>query len=75
MVKEYGISLAVNMITKLVQENDIPGVHFFTLNLEKSVQRILEALKWTGVAEHAHNKLIAVCCSQPCFDNLVNCMF
>ncbi|KAF8333404.1 methylenetetrahydrofolate reductase-domain-containing protein [Amanita rubescens] len=59
MIKEYGISLAVKMITKLVEENDIPGVHFFTLNLEKSVQRILEALKWTGVAEQAHNKLIA----------------
>lgn len=60
MVKEYGITLAVNMVKRLVQENDIPGVHFFTLNLEKSVQRILETLKWTGVAEHVHNKLIAV---------------
>ena len=50
------------MIRRLVQENDIPGVHFFTLNLEKSVQRILETLQWTGVAENVHNKLIAVCC-------------
>jgi methylenetetrahydrofolate reductase (NADPH) len=63
MVKEYGITLAVNMIRRLVQEkeNDIPGVHFFTLNLEKSVQRILETLQWTGVSENVHNKLIAVC--------------
>ncbi|KAK2459701.1 hypothetical protein APHAL10511_008346 [Amanita phalloides] len=60
LVKEYGISLAVDTIKKLIRDNDVPGVHFFTLNLEKSVQRILEALQWIGVADHAHpNKLIA----------------
>ncbi len=50
------------MIRKLVSEGDIQGVHFCTLNLEKSVQRVLEALQWTGVHPHLHNRLIAVSC-------------
>lgn len=52
--------LAAEMIQRLTTEGDIQGVHFCTLNLEKSVQRILELLKWTGVAAPVHNKLIAV---------------
>lgn len=48
------------MIRRLTTEGGIQGVHFCTLNLEKSVQRILEHLKWTGVAAPVHNKLIAV---------------
>ena len=53
------------MIKRLIQDDDIHGVHFFTLNLEKSVQRILEILQWIGVGEHVHNKLIAVRCITP----------
>jgi methylenetetrahydrofolate reductase (NADPH) len=59
-VKEYGITLAVDMIQRLTTEGNVPGVHFCTLNLEKSVSRILELLQWTGVTAPAHNKLIAV---------------
>eukprot|EP01119_Soliformovum_irregulare_P011238 TRINITY_DN27_c0_g1_i1.p1 TRINITY_DN27_c0_g1~~TRINITY_DN27_c0_g1_i1.p1 ORF type:complete len:583 (+),score=209.04 TRINITY_DN27_c0_g1_i1:93-1841(+) len=42
-VKEYGIKLAVEMCQKLLNAK-IPYLHFYTLNLEKSVMSILEAL-------------------------------
>jgi methylenetetrahydrofolate reductase (NADPH) len=61
LVKDYGVTLAADMIQRLTTEGDIPGVHFCTLNLEKSVARVLELLQWTGVAASAHNKLILVC--------------
>jgi len=44
-VKDYGVELAVDMIQELWQEG-VRGFHFCTLNLEKSVQRILENLDW-----------------------------
>ena len=49
------------MIKRLVSEAKIPGVHLCTLNLEKSVQRVLENLGW-GVPNYnkVTNKLIAV---------------
>lgn len=60
LVKDYGVMLATDMIRRLTTEGDVPGVHFCTLNLEKSVSRVLERLRWTGVAASAQNKLIAV---------------
>lgn len=59
LVKDYGVMLATDMIRRLTTEGDVPGVHFCTLNLEKSVSRVLERLRWTGVAASAQNKLIA----------------
>ncbi|KAJ7481236.1 methylenetetrahydrofolate reductase-domain-containing protein [Mycena galericulata] len=61
LVKDYGVHLTVEMIRRLTSEGAIPGVHLCTLNLEKSVQRVLEGLKWTGAgsSEEVHNKLIA----------------
>jgi methylenetetrahydrofolate reductase (NADPH) len=59
-VKDYGISLAVKMIRRLVDEGGLNGFHFCTLNLEKSVQSILETLGWTPSHAKIHNKLIAV---------------
>lgn len=55
------MKLATDMIKRLVSEAKIPGVHFCTLNLEKSVQRVLENLGW-GVPSYnkVTNKLIAV---------------
>ena len=48
------------MIRKLAA-GGIHGVNFCTLNLEKSVQRILEGLQWTGHHDVRHlNKLINV---------------
>ncbi|KAJ7086012.1 methylenetetrahydrofolate reductase-domain-containing protein [Mycena belliarum] len=58
LVKDYGVQLAVSMIRRLTTEGKISGVHLCTLNLEKSVQRVLEGLKWTGSSESVHNKLI-----------------
>ena len=36
------------MVRKLITSNLVPGVHFCTLNLEKSVRTILENLGWTA---------------------------
>ncbi|KAG6336321.1 hypothetical protein ID866_2770 [Astraeus odoratus] len=58
-VKEYGIQLAVNTIHKITGRGDIRGVHFCTLNLEKSVQLVLERLNWAGGSPVMRNKLIA----------------
>jgi methylenetetrahydrofolate reductase (NADPH) len=60
LVKDYGIKLAVQMIRRLRSEGGIQGFHFCTLNLEKSVQRVLETLRWAGVTPPVHNKLIQV---------------
>lgn len=59
LVKEYGIRLAVDIILKVTGNGDIRGVHFCTLNLEKSVQLVLERLKWAGGSPTTRNKLIA----------------
>ncbi|TFK76250.1 methylenetetrahydrofolate reduct [Pluteus cervinus] len=59
LIKNYGVSLAVEMISRMVGEGAVSGVHFCTLNLEKSVSRILENLGWTGIFAQLHNKLIA----------------
>ncbi|KAI0345246.1 MTHFR-domain-containing protein [Trametopsis cervina] len=62
-VKDYGVKLAIDMIHRLTTEAKIPGVHISTLNLEKSVQRVIEGLGWTGSFPHIlskpTNKLIA----------------
>ncbi|TCD70916.1 hypothetical protein EIP91_000822 [Steccherinum ochraceum] len=57
-VKDYGVTLAVKMIQRLTGEGEVPGVHFCTLNLEKSVQRVTEGLGWTGAQSRVINKLI-----------------
>ncbi|KAJ9121474.1 hypothetical protein QFC22_002090 [Naganishia vaughanmartiniae] len=52
-VKRYGITLATKMIQRLL-DADLPnvrGVHFCTLNLEKSVRTIMENLGW--VQQHS----------------------
>jgi len=63
LVKDYGVNLVVNIVQKLRSEGNIAGFHFCTLNLEKSVQRVLDSLGWTGGASEASstsNKLIIV---------------
>ncbi|KAL8292881.1 hypothetical protein RQP46_000575 [Phenoliferia psychrophenolica] len=44
-VKDYGVSLAVKMMRALRAEG-ILGYHLCTLNLEKSVTRVLNQLEW-----------------------------
>ena len=48
------------MIHRLTIEGHVPGVHFCTLNLEKSVQRVIEGLGWVGVGPKVLNRLILV---------------
>lgn len=60
LVKEYGVKLAVSMIRSILSDGDVKGVHFCTLNLEKSVRRILDELHWTNAPTHATNQLITV---------------
>ena len=48
------------MIRRLVEEGGLRGFHFCTLNLEKSVQNVLEILKWTPGHAKVLNRLIAV---------------
>lgn len=59
-IKDFGVKLAVEIIQKLRSEGGINGFHFCTLNLEKSVHRVLEILDWAGILPLAPNKLIAV---------------
>lgn len=60
LVKDYGVKLATDMVKKLIT-GGIYGVNFCTLNLEKSVQLILEELQWAGhYDDHHSNKLINV---------------
>lgn len=59
-VKDYGVSLAIDLCNRLTREGDIKGVHFTTLNLEKSVRRVLEGLGWSHVPPASPNKIIIV---------------
>ncbi|KAI0647429.1 methylenetetrahydrofolate reduct [Trametes meyenii] len=63
-VKDYGVNLSVNMIRRL-QTGGIEGVHFCTLNLEKSVARVLESLGLAGNIPTLANKPIADLPSPP----------
>eukprot|EP01006_Ploeotia_vitrea_P033942 TRINITY_DN65671_c11_g10_i1.p1 TRINITY_DN65671_c11_g10~~TRINITY_DN65671_c11_g10_i1.p1 ORF type:complete len:650 (-),score=362.60 TRINITY_DN65671_c11_g10_i1:68-1969(-) len=46
-VKQYGIELCISMCRRLV-EAGVPGLHFYTLNLERSVTRTLEGLGYVA---------------------------
>jgi hypothetical protein len=50
------------MIRRLTDEGRVSGFHFCTLNLEKSVRRVLEGLEWIGESPRTmeQNRLIAV---------------
>merc|ERR1719281_779785 len=45
-VKEVGVKIAIEQCKDLIQ-NGTPGLHFYTLNLESSVMRIVEGLGLT----------------------------
>ncbi|WWC92170.1 methylenetetrahydrofolate reductase [Kwoniella dendrophila CBS 6074] len=47
-VKRYGAELATKMVKQILDSKLVPGIHFCTLNLEKSVRTILENLDWTS---------------------------
>ncbi|RIB18051.1 methylenetetrahydrofolate reductase-domain-containing protein [Gigaspora rosea] len=50
-VKDYGVSLAISMITILHEKHNVKGFHFCTLNLEKSVRLILEKMGFVPTEE------------------------
>jgi len=54
-VRSYGIELATRLCRRLV-EGGAPGVHFFTLNLERSVARVVESLH--GVVHSQRGKAL-----------------
>lgn len=58
-MKDLGVTVASAMIKQLIANDDVAGFHFCTLNLERSVQRVLESLKWIGHPETS-NRLIVV---------------
>ncbi|GJJ12515.1 hypothetical protein Clacol_006758 [Clathrus columnatus] len=60
-VKNYGIELSMRMIEKLRSDGEVHAFHFCTLNLEKSVRKVLEGLCWTGkdMDNLEQNKLIS----------------
>jgi methylenetetrahydrofolate reductase (NADPH) len=60
LVKGYGVGLAVNIIRKITSTGKIKGIHFCTLNLEKSVQLVIEKLQWADGSPTMKNRLIAV---------------
>ena len=54
-VKECGVDLAVQMCNTLLESGVIMGLHFYTLNLETSVLRIIDRMQlfddWTATRE------------------------
>lgn len=52
-VKAYGVELATETCRKLIASGLVPGVHLYTLNLEKSVYGILDGLGLRASAAQA----------------------
>eukprot|EP00963_Diacronema_lutheri_P008454 scaffold752_cov322-Pavlova_lutheri.AAC.51 len=47
-VKAYGVQLAVDMCRRILDSGASPGVHLYSLNMDKSVMAIVEQLHLTG---------------------------
>jgi methylenetetrahydrofolate reductase (NADPH) len=60
-VKAYGVEVCVNMCNVL-SEAGIPGFHFYTLNLEKSVLAVLKGL---NIEESAAARRCVLYCTAP----------
>lgn len=45
-IKAYGVSLSIHIIGRIFLETDVRGFHLCSLNLEKSIECILEGLGW-----------------------------
>ncbi|KAG8899819.1 hypothetical protein FRB99_006434 [Tulasnella sp. 403] len=59
-VKDYGVDLATRLVSQLTTDPElgIRGVHFCTLNLEKSVRKTLDRLGWSLESQGRKNRLI-----------------
>lgn len=51
-VKAFGVEVAMEMCQKLI-EGGVPGLHFYTLNLERSVSKVVERLKISRLGREA----------------------
>jgi methylenetetrahydrofolate reductase (NADPH) len=43
-VKQFGVSLGIDMCRRILKSGFSPGIHFYSLNLEKSVMGIIDGL-------------------------------
>lgn len=43
-IRKYGVELGIQMARELLESDDIPGLHFYTLNREVATREILTAL-------------------------------
>lgn len=50
LVKDIGVGVAVELVDRIRRETDIRAFHFYTLNLEKSVTRVVQHLADAGDA-------------------------
>ncbi|KAG8847860.1 hypothetical protein FRB96_001375 [Tulasnella sp. 330] len=59
-VKDYGVELAISIVNSVISDNeiDVLGVHLCTLNLEKSVRRVLDGLGWSHESHRMSNQVI-----------------
>uniref|UniRef100_A0A0G4FJW1 methylenetetrahydrofolate reductase (NADH) n=1 Tax=Chromera velia CCMP2878 TaxID=1169474 RepID=A0A0G4FJW1_9ALVE len=55
-VKDFGVKLCIQMCKRLMKEGVCPGLHFYTLNLEVSVMRIVDGLEL--VADHVSSRAL-----------------
>jgi methylenetetrahydrofolate reductase (NADPH) len=59
-VKDYGVKLAKEMIGKLWSKGGVRGYHFCTLNVEKSVYRIVQEMGWTDAKQAKASRKVAL---------------
>jgi methylenetetrahydrofolate reductase (NADPH) len=69
LVEDFGVEYAISTIRRLISEGSVPGIYFCTMNLEKSVQRILEGLGWVQLRSLPPNELTEVRCIRLSFCN------
>ncbi|KAG8998677.1 hypothetical protein FRB93_013456 [Tulasnella sp. JGI-2019a] len=59
-VKDYGVELAISIVDRIIKDTeiDVHGIHLCTLNLEKSVRRVLDGLGWSHESHQMSNQVI-----------------
>lgn len=62
-VKEIGCAVAVEMCQRILREGDGGGLHFYTLNLERSVTKILLDMGAVGVVQPQREETNAITAS------------
>lgn len=47
-IKQFGVDFGIDISKKLLESGTVPGLHFYTLNLEKVVYGIIDGLDLSG---------------------------